>query len=83
MKAPYKMTREEWFRDGTEYVTTDSHGIRVTYFFRPRAAARKPRGDHGHKWHIRARTLDREDGAITGAGRVCGLRNGMRLLENW
>jgi hypothetical protein len=55
---PFQMTREEWLRDGVEYVRVEPSGERVTYFRRPGATTRKPRGDSGHKWHIRCALLD-------------------------
>ena len=58
MRPPYRMTREEWLRDGVEYVTTDSRGIQVSYFPRRGARVRRARTDSGHMWHIRCALLD-------------------------
>ena len=68
MKPAYQMTRDEWLRDGVEYVTTKSdrhHGV----IFSDQAVKRRPSTDAGHRWHIQCACWTRRNPA-TGVGGI-------------
>ena len=57
-KEPWQMTRDEYLRDGIEYVAKEKNGEKVSYFPTEGAVERKARTDHGHKYHIKQAIAD-------------------------